>query len=147
MYQASRAWILVCALVMWLGAGTAVACEPNEHGIDRKLRLCADRASSDADRRACLDAALQQWSSEVTRIHDSLMKKVSPAARERLAAAQQAWIKYQADEYAYIDSMHAGFKASPAEVIRARIDVVRRRAQGLESHWNILQMNGAKSGQ
>lgn len=148
MYQRSGAWVLVCALVVCQRVGTAVACEPNEHSIDRTLRVCGDRAGSDAARRGCLDAGFQQWSSEVTRIHDRLMKKLSPDAQKRLAVSQQAWIKYQADEYAYIDSMHAGFKgtSSQADVIRARTDLVRRRAQELESHWNVLQMNG-KPGQ
>lgn len=145
------AWIVAGAVLVLAGLRitTALACEPNEHSIDRKLRGCTDRASSGGERKTCADEALDQWNAEMTRNYNRLMKKLGPDAQRRLASSQQTWIKYEEGERAYIDAMHAGLKSttSGVDVVRARTDVVRRRAQELESHWNIIQLHEAPQGQ
>lgn len=79
-------------LFVLLSYKAAVADQSN---IDITLNQCLNQADTTLALMQCQDAATQKWDKEMNTQYSALMKKLSGQPREKLRAAQRAWMKYR----------------------------------------------------
>lgn len=79
-----KRWLMSFFLLSALVSGTAA------HAND-----CADEAKDQVELDRCADAAFQNADKELDAALKQLQEKISPAGRERLKAAQEAWRDYR----------------------------------------------------
>ncbi|WP_064366579.1 lysozyme inhibitor LprI family protein [Pantoea ananatis] len=79
-------------LFVLLSFKAAVADQSN---IDITLNRCLNQADTTLALMQCQDAATQKWDKEMNTQYSALMKKLSGQPREKLRAAQRAWMKYR----------------------------------------------------
>lgn len=78
-------------LFVLLSCKAAVADQSN---IDITLNQCLNQADTTLALMQCQDAATQKWDKEMNTQYSALMKKLSGQPKEKLRAAQRAWMKY-----------------------------------------------------
>ncbi|MEJ1268694.1 lysozyme inhibitor LprI family protein [Pantoea ananatis] len=83
-----RGWVLL----LLLSCNAAVA---EQSTIDVTLNQCLNQADTTLALMQCQDAATQEWDKEMNTQYSALMKKLSGQPREKLRAAQRAWMKYR----------------------------------------------------
>lgn len=79
-------------LFVLLSCKAAVADQSN---IDITLNQCLNQADTTLALMQCQDAATQKWDKEMNTQYSALMKKLNGQPREKLRAAQRAWMKYR----------------------------------------------------
>ena len=110
------------------------------HPIDKALEECMDKDPSTAGMAGCLGEAYDRWDKELNRAYNDLMRKLKPAGKRALRAAQTEWIQYRDKEFALIDVVYSGLDGSMYIPIRVsdRVEIVKKRAIELKDYIDLL---------
>ncbi|MBW1216005.1 DUF1311 domain-containing protein [Pantoea allii] len=81
---------LILALVVNCGGAFA-----QQSDIDLQLNQCLNKASTTLAMVQCNDSAMKGWDKEMNTQYGLLMKKLSGEPKDKLRAAQRAWLSYR----------------------------------------------------
>ena len=84
-----KKWLPIVCL---LASGVAMAQTPP---IDQQLQQCLDKESSTAGMSQCYGSANKAWDKEMTAQYNQAMKKLTGEPKDKLRAAQRAWLAYR----------------------------------------------------
>lgn len=134
---------LLLAILLLLPA-TAYAQEASVHPIDKALDACTDKDSSTAGMVRCNDRAYAMWDKELNKNYTELMRKLSPAGKQLLKAAQLEWLRYRDAEFKLVDSIYDGLEGTMYIPMRiySHLEIVKKRALELSAHLDLLSEGG-----
>lgn len=92
-----------------------------------------DGASSTAAMRACENARLERAESGMNAAYRALEAKLDARGRERLRAAQDAWLAFRAAEARFQAESAAGGTLAPLIATSAQADLTEARRRDLEN--------------
>ncbi|MBA4373979.1 MAG: hypothetical protein C0402_14105 [Thermodesulfovibrio sp.] len=126
--------ILFPALALSAGA-------PKEHPIDITHAACIEKDWSTAGMANCTHKAKEQWDRELNNNYNALMKKLPPADKEVLKAAQKKWLEFRDSEYKLIRALYGKLSGTMYIPMRAdmAMQIVKQRAMDLA---NYLELSG-----
>ena len=84
-----KKWLPIVCL---LASGVAMAQTPP---IDQQLQQCLDKDSSTAGMSQCYGSANKAWDKEMNAQYNQAMKKLTGEPKDKLRAAQRAWLAYR----------------------------------------------------
>ncbi len=84
-----KKWLPIVCL---LASGVAMAQTPP---IDQQLQQCLDNESSTAGMSQCYGSANKSWDKEMNVQYNQAMKKLTGEPKDKLRAAQRAWLAYR----------------------------------------------------
>ncbi len=117
--------VLIFTLVLAAGIGWAQAPSPADPGEGCR------NASTTAAMRACENARYQAADLRLNGLFAQLMKDLDPSRREKLRAAQRAWLQFRDANAEFLASAAAGGTLEPLLRITALADMTEARAAGL----------------
>src|SRR5882672_3732318 len=95
----------VASIFLLLLATVSLAQKEPDHPIDKALEACVEKDGSNAGIIDCTGKAYQAWDKELNKNYGALMRKLKPAQKEALKAAQLGWIKQRDVDFKFIDSI------------------------------------------
>jgi uncharacterized protein YecT (DUF1311 family) len=127
---------LICLLLL---ASVSFAQEETPHPIDKALDACIEKNGSTAGMVECTDKAYAAWDKELNKNYLALMRKLKPAQKELLKAAQLEWIKSRDDDFKVIDSIYDTLQGTMYIPMRidARMELVKKRALQLQGYLDL----------
>jgi uncharacterized protein YecT (DUF1311 family) len=75
-----------------LASGVAMA---QTHPLDQQLQQCLDKESSTLGMSQCYSSANKGWDKEMNLQYNQVMKKLTGEPKDKLRAAQRAWLAYR----------------------------------------------------
>jgi uncharacterized protein YecT (DUF1311 family) len=132
---------LVAALLLLLLLPTAsLAQKEPDHPIDKALEACVEKDGSNAGIIDCTGKAYQAWDRELNKNYGVLMRKLKPAQKELLKAAQLEWIKHRDADFKLIDSIFDTLEGTMyiSMRIESRTESVKIRALLLKSFVDLI---------
>lgn len=84
-----KKWLPIACL---FASGVAMAQTPP---IDQQLQQCLDKESSTAGMSQCYGSANKAWDKEMNTQYNQMMKKLTGEPKDKLRAAQRAWLAYR----------------------------------------------------
>ncbi|HEV2763050.1 MAG TPA: lysozyme inhibitor LprI family protein, partial [Pyrinomonadaceae bacterium] len=136
-----RTFRLLFLFALALCPAAVVAAQEREHPIDKTLRACEEQDPSTAGQVRCITAAQGMWDKELNRVYNELARRLAAPARQRLRAAQLAWISHRDAEFKLIDEVYANLEGTmyvPMQA-HARMRVVKARALELAGYLSLLE--------
>lgn len=130
----------------YLGAAPIDA--QTEHPIDISFEQCLslDKNMTTRGMAGCATEAEKQWDIELNRVYAALMSKLDKPAKEKLKAAQRAWITYKELEvenmysiYQYIhESGNGGTILIPMQAMD-KLEITKTRTLELDGYLSIIE--------
>lgn len=84
-----KKWLPILCL---LASGVAMA---QTHPLDQQLQQCLDKESSTLGMSQCYSSANKGWDKEMNFQYNQVMKKLTGEPKDKLRAAQRAWLAYR----------------------------------------------------
>ncbi|MCA1178796.1 MULTISPECIES: lysozyme inhibitor LprI family protein [unclassified Pantoea] len=84
-----KKWLPILCL---LASGVAMA---QTHPLDQLLQQCLDKESSTLGMSQCYSSANKGWDKEMNLQYNQVMKKLTGEPKDKLRAAQRAWLAYR----------------------------------------------------
>lgn len=84
-----KKWLPILCL---LASGVAMA---QTHPLDQQLQQCLDKESSTLGMSQCYSSANKGWDKEMNLQYNQVMKKLTGEPKDKLRAAQRAWLAYR----------------------------------------------------
>jgi uncharacterized protein YecT (DUF1311 family) len=134
----------VASILLLLLASISLAQKEPEHPIDKALGACIEKDGSNAGIIECTSQAYQAWDKELNKNYLALMRKLKPAQKEALKAAELGWIKQRDVDFKFIDSVFDSLEGTMyiSMRIESRTEPVKLRALQLKSFLDLISDAG-----
>jgi uncharacterized protein YecT (DUF1311 family) len=131
---------LVASIFLLLLATVSLAQKEPDHPIDKALEACVEKDGSNAGIIECTGKAYQAWDKELNKNYGALMRKLKPAQKEALKAAQLGWIKQRDADFKFIDSIFDALEGTMyiSMRIESKTELVKGRALQLKSFVDLV---------
>jgi uncharacterized protein YecT (DUF1311 family) len=108
--------------------------------LDVWLEQTLSKNSSTADMRAATNRARKMWDSEMNKVYDRLMARLSPEQRNALRASQRAWLTFRDAEGKAVSSIIASKDGTIWQLAAtdAAMQLVRSRVLQLIGYEEVL---------
>jgi uncharacterized protein YecT (DUF1311 family) len=130
----------VASIFLLLLATVSLAQKEPDHPIDKALEACVEKDGSNAGIIECTGKAYQAWDKELNKNYGALMRKLKPAQKEALKAAQLGWIKQRDVDFKFIDSIFDTLEGTMyiSMRIESKTELVKVRALQLKSFVDLV---------
>jgi uncharacterized protein YecT (DUF1311 family) len=130
----------VASIFLLLLATVSLAQKEPDHPIDKVLEACIEKDGSNAGIIDCTGKAYQAWDKELNKNYGALMRKLKPAQKEALKAAQLGWIKQRDVDFKFIDSIFDTLEGTMyiSMRIESKTELVKVRALQLKSFVDLV---------
>jgi uncharacterized protein YecT (DUF1311 family) len=130
----------VASIFLLLLATVSLAQKEPDHPIDKALEACVEKDGSNAGIIECTGKAYQAWDKELNKNYGALMRKLKPAQKEALKAAQLGWIKQRDVDFKFIDSIFDTLEGTMyiSMRIESKTELVKGRALQLKSFVDLV---------
>ncbi|HXM35514.1 MAG TPA: lysozyme inhibitor LprI family protein [Pyrinomonadaceae bacterium] len=131
---------LFASIFLLLLASFSFAQKEPDHPIDKALEACIEKDPSNAGTIECTGKAYQAWDKELNKNYGALMRKLKPAQKEALKAAQLEWIRHRDADFKLIDSIFDTIEGTMyiSMRIESRTEPVKTRALLLKSFVDLV---------
>lgn len=124
-----KKWLPLACL---FASGMAMA---QPHPLDQQLQQCLDKESSTAGMSQCYGDANKAWDKEMNAQYNQVMKKLTGEPKDKLRAAQRAWLAYRDS---WMDASRSYFLSSQGTMAALSVgaqgvNLVRNQALMLQS--------------
>jgi len=130
----------VASIFLLLLTTVSLAQKEPDHPIDKALEACIEKDGSNAGIIDCTGKAYQAWDKELNKNYGALMRKLKPAQKEALKAAQLGWIKQRDADFKLIDSIFDTLEGTMyiSMRIESKTELVKERALQLKSFVDLV---------
>ena len=128
-------------LVTCLSCPTLSQAQDLQYPIDKVLDECLE--NTDRMATGCYAEALEAWDAELNRVYQELRVILSPEEKDRLLAAQRAWLAYRDAEFLFTDDFYQHMQGyyNKQEASVRRMSLIRERALQLKVYLNDKRAN------
>lgn len=114
---------------------------PPKNPIDIQLEYClsVDSNQTTAGMIACQDVAAQAWDKELNKYYNLLMGLLNADEKQKLKAAQIAWLKYRDQEVIFANNIYGNLQGTMYTVIAVgrATDIIKQRAIELQEYYDL----------
>ncbi len=112
-----------------------------EHPIDQRISACKTDNPTTLGLIECDLKGYEEWTEEMERLYDLLMRQLSPKEQENLKAQQIAWLKMRDLQLEFNNEFYKGRGHTGLLMIASsKTDFSRRRAMDFQTYLDILNM-------
>ncbi len=136
-----RFFLCVCvtlSISVYASAQSEMSSEPP---IDQKISACKTENPTTLGLIECDLQGYQEWTTEMERLYDILMRQLTPAEQENLKEQQIAWLKMRDLQLEFNNRFYEGRGHTGLLMISSsKTDFSRKRALDFQTYLDILNM-------
>lgn len=132
---------IIIGLLLIASTSVYAQTQSTEHPIDQRISACKTAKPTTLGLMECDFKGYEEWTEEMERLYDVLMRQLSAKEQENLKEQQIAWLKMRDLQLEFNNQFYEGRGHTGLLMIASsKTDFSRRRALDFQTYLDILNM-------